>query len=167
MRPIPGVDTDHLRSAAVGQAYLHGSPFADDVQAGRNETLRSDNKSRADALLGAVTAPTVNPDNGRAGFVHQLGCSAASWFCSGLGASCGRFASGLLRLRLGVQRRSLCRGQSQKAEEEQGGAHARSLMLFGTDASAGEKPLKPTAQEFGDVALDFRIGHLPARSGGC
>lgn len=78
MRPIPGVDADDLRSAAVGQAYLHGSSFADDVQAGGNETLRSDNKSRADALLGAVTAPTVNPDNGRAGFVHQLGRSAAS-----------------------------------------------------------------------------------------
>ena len=97
MRPIPGVDTDDLRSAAVGQAYLHGSPFADDVQAGSDEPLRIDDKPGADALLGAVAAPSVNPNNGRAGFVHQLGRSAARWFRSGLGASCERFTNGLLR----------------------------------------------------------------------
>ena len=130
MRPIPGVDADDLRSAAVGQAYLHRSPFADDVQAGGDESLRIDDKPGADALLGAVTAPAVNPDNGRAGFVHQLGRSAGRWFSSGLGASSGRFTNRLLRRRLGVQRRSFCRGQSQKAEEEQGGAHGPEFTAF-------------------------------------
>ena len=130
MRPIPGVDADDLRSAAVGQAYLHRSPFADDVQAGGDESLRIDDKPGADALLGAVTASTVNPDNGRASLLHQLGRSAGRWFRRRLGASCRRFTNGLLRRRLGVQRRSLCRDQSQKAEEEQGGAHGPEFTAF-------------------------------------
>ena len=48
---VPGVDFGYIKFPSVLQLHLDGPRFADDMQTGRNESIRGNHKSSADPVL--------------------------------------------------------------------------------------------------------------------